>query len=170
MERLTNEAGDIAEVFDTLRSQQFGTWLIGSVAIGLVAFGIYSLLEAIYRRVAPPSCGVSFPGALPSPGSPRFISSMPPCMSRDLSRGSPCWATPAAKAAKAASSGFSRISSRKLSRENDVPRLLPRFLFDAEGGLAIRQKNTSSRSTQLAPTTVMAAGCPSTGARARRAA
>ncbi len=33
----------------------FGTWLIGFVALGLVAFGTYSLLEAIYRRVEPDS-------------------------------------------------------------------------------------------------------------------
>ncbi|MBW4934095.1 DUF1206 domain-containing protein [Marinobacter sp. F4206] len=49
------EAGGLAEVFDTFGSQRFGAWLIGFVAIGLLAFGIYSLLEAIYRRVDPPS-------------------------------------------------------------------------------------------------------------------
>lgn len=46
-----DEAGGMAEVFSTLREQPFGFWLLGVVAIGLFAFGAYSLLEAIYRRV-----------------------------------------------------------------------------------------------------------------------
>ncbi|WP_203299896.1 DUF1206 domain-containing protein [Marinobacter sediminum] len=45
----------MAEMFDAFRSSPFGTWLIGFVALGLVAFGTYSLLEAIYRRVEPES-------------------------------------------------------------------------------------------------------------------
>lgn len=47
------EAGGVAEVFRTLRSQSFGQSLLALVAIGLFAFGIYSLLEAIYRRIDP---------------------------------------------------------------------------------------------------------------------
>lgn len=50
-----DEAGGMAEMFDTFRSSPFGTWLIGFVAVGLVAFGTYSLLEAVYRRVEPDS-------------------------------------------------------------------------------------------------------------------
>lgn len=50
-----DEAGGLAEVFSTLRSQLFGKWLLAFVAIGLFAFGIYSLLEAVYRRVNPSS-------------------------------------------------------------------------------------------------------------------
>ncbi|MGQ7273886.1 DUF1206 domain-containing protein [Marinobacter sp. V034] len=50
-----NEAGGLAEVFDTLRNQPFGPWLLGFVATGLFAFGIYSLLESVYRRVNPDS-------------------------------------------------------------------------------------------------------------------
>ncbi len=50
-----NEAGGMAEMFDAFRSSPFGTWLIGFVALGLVAFGTYSLLEAIYRKVEPDS-------------------------------------------------------------------------------------------------------------------
>lgn len=46
-----NKAGGMAEVFTTLREQPFGLWLLAFVAIGLFAFGAYSLLEAIYRRV-----------------------------------------------------------------------------------------------------------------------
>lgn len=50
-----NEAGGLAEVFDTFRSLRFSNWLVGFVAMGLLAFGMYSLLEAVYRRVDPPS-------------------------------------------------------------------------------------------------------------------
>tara|TARA_R110002110_G_scaffold10201_7_gene49940 strand:- start:2057 stop:2356 length:300 start_codon:yes stop_codon:yes gene_type:complete len=50
-----NEAGGIAEVFDTFRKQPFGTPLMVFVSVGLFAFGAYSILEAFYRRVNPPS-------------------------------------------------------------------------------------------------------------------
>lgn len=50
-----DEAGGLAEVFSTLRSQMFGKWLLAFVATGLFAFGLYSLLEALYRRVNPAS-------------------------------------------------------------------------------------------------------------------
>ena len=36
-----NEAGGIAEVFDTFRKQPFGTPLMVFVAVGLFAFGAY---------------------------------------------------------------------------------------------------------------------------------
>lgn len=48
-----SEAGGTAEVFSTLRSQAFGQWLLAFVAVGLVAFGAYSVLAAIYRRINP---------------------------------------------------------------------------------------------------------------------
>lgn len=48
-----DEAGGIAEVFNTLRRQAFGQSLLAFVAIGLFAFGIYSWLEAVYRRIEP---------------------------------------------------------------------------------------------------------------------
>lgn len=50
-----NQAGGIAEVFSTVRSQVFGQWLLALVAVGLFAFGLYSLLEAVYRRINPPA-------------------------------------------------------------------------------------------------------------------
>ncbi|RBI67370.1 DUF1206 domain-containing protein [Vreelandella sulfidaeris] len=46
-----SEAGGTAEVFTTLRSQVYGQWLLAIVAIGLFAFGLYSLLAAVYRRI-----------------------------------------------------------------------------------------------------------------------
>ena len=48
-----DEAGGVAEVFTMLSSQAFGQSLLVLVASGLFAFGIYSLLEAVYRRIEP---------------------------------------------------------------------------------------------------------------------
>ena len=48
------QAGGLADVFNTVRRQAFGAVLLGVVAVGLFAFGIYSLLEAVYRRVNVP--------------------------------------------------------------------------------------------------------------------
>lgn len=50
-----DDAGGIAEVFGTFRKQAFGTSLIAFVAVGLFAFGAYSMLEAFYRRIDPSS-------------------------------------------------------------------------------------------------------------------
>lgn len=47
------EVGGTAEVFSTLRSQVFGQWLLAFVAVGLCAFGAYSVLAAMYRRINP---------------------------------------------------------------------------------------------------------------------
>lgn len=44
-------AGGVADMFRTVRSQPYGTWLFAGIAVGLVAFGVYSALEARYRRV-----------------------------------------------------------------------------------------------------------------------
>ncbi|EHJ92055.1 hypothetical protein KUC_2000 [Vreelandella boliviensis LC1] len=48
-----NQAGGMGEVFSTLRSQPYGQWLLAFVALGLFAFGLYSVLAAIYRRINP---------------------------------------------------------------------------------------------------------------------
>lgn len=50
-----DEAGGTAEVFSTLQEQIYGQWLLAFVAVGLFAFGVYSLLQAVYRRVNPSS-------------------------------------------------------------------------------------------------------------------
>jgi hypothetical protein len=47
-------AGDIHGLEGALRSLRdnaYGPWLLGVVAAGLFAFGVYSLLEAFYRRI-----------------------------------------------------------------------------------------------------------------------
>ena len=51
---LKARAGDIAgmgEALNTLASSPYGDWLLGIIALGLLAFGIYSFLEAAYRRI-----------------------------------------------------------------------------------------------------------------------
>jgi len=49
-----SEAGGMAEVFATVRRQEYGNLLLAIVAVGLAAFGIYGLIEAIYRRIEMP--------------------------------------------------------------------------------------------------------------------
>lgn len=46
-----SEARGLGEALDTLRRQPFGRWLLGIVALGLAAFGIYSFIEGVYRRI-----------------------------------------------------------------------------------------------------------------------
>jgi hypothetical protein len=45
------QARGLAGALETVRDQPYGTWLLLLLALGLVAFGLYSILEAIYRRV-----------------------------------------------------------------------------------------------------------------------
>lgn len=45
------EAKGFGESLAALRSMPFGGWLFGAVALGLLAFGFYELIEARYRRV-----------------------------------------------------------------------------------------------------------------------
>ncbi|GGY82743.1 DUF1206 domain-containing protein [Marinobacter zhanjiangensis] len=47
------QAGGTSEVFNVLSHQVFGRWLLGIMATGLFAFGLYSLLLAAYRRIDP---------------------------------------------------------------------------------------------------------------------
>jgi hypothetical protein len=46
-----NKAGGLGQAFQTLASQPFGPWLLGIVAVGLIAYGIYGLFLARYRRI-----------------------------------------------------------------------------------------------------------------------
>lgn len=45
------EAGGLREALLTLAQQPLGPWLLGIVAVGLVAYGFYALALAQYRRV-----------------------------------------------------------------------------------------------------------------------
>ncbi len=47
------EARGIGDALQTLERQPFGPWVLGLVAIGLVAYGIYELVRARYRRIQP---------------------------------------------------------------------------------------------------------------------
>lgn len=42
---------DMGDALNTLHSSPYGSWLFTIIAAGVFAFGVYSLLEALYRRV-----------------------------------------------------------------------------------------------------------------------
>lgn len=46
-----SQARGLGGALDTLAQQPYGPWLLGIVALGLVAYGAYSFLEARYRRI-----------------------------------------------------------------------------------------------------------------------
>jgi hypothetical protein len=46
------EARGLGGALDTLARQPFGPWLLGLVALGLAAYGLYMFAEARYRRMA----------------------------------------------------------------------------------------------------------------------
>ena len=43
------EAGGLGEALATLAAQRFGAWLLGAIAVGLIAFGLYGIFLARYR-------------------------------------------------------------------------------------------------------------------------
>ena len=45
------QAGGVADVLAQLRAQSTSHWLLGSVALGLVAYGAFALIEARYRFI-----------------------------------------------------------------------------------------------------------------------
>lgn len=46
-----SEARGLGGALQTLREQPFGPWLLGAVALGLVAYGVYEFVLARYRRI-----------------------------------------------------------------------------------------------------------------------
>lgn len=46
-----SQARGLGGALETLAAQPYGPWLLAVVAIGLVAFGAYSILQARYRRI-----------------------------------------------------------------------------------------------------------------------
>ena len=48
-----SEAQGLSGALDALQHQAYGWALLGTMAIGLVAFGLYSLIESVYRKVEP---------------------------------------------------------------------------------------------------------------------
>lgn len=49
------QAGSIEEALGWIRGLPFGALLYALVALGLVAFGVYSVIEALYRRIESPA-------------------------------------------------------------------------------------------------------------------
>jgi hypothetical protein len=46
-----SRAGGLGTALRTLKSQPFGAWMLGAVGAGLALFGVYSIVEARYRRI-----------------------------------------------------------------------------------------------------------------------
>jgi hypothetical protein len=47
----SSAAGGLGQALNTLSRQPYGPWLLGAVGAGLALFGVYSLVEARYRRI-----------------------------------------------------------------------------------------------------------------------
>jgi len=47
----SSEAGGMVKALRWLETQPFGPWLLGAVAVGLAAFGLFSFVQAVYRRI-----------------------------------------------------------------------------------------------------------------------
>ncbi len=61
------EARGLQGALRTLQQQPYGWILLGIVALGLVAFGVYSLIEAWYRRIdAPDTAGTTMRSGRPA--------------------------------------------------------------------------------------------------------
>jgi hypothetical protein len=52
MQRDASEAGGLGEALATLERQDYGPWLLGVTALGLIAYAIYQLVNARYRRIS----------------------------------------------------------------------------------------------------------------------
>ncbi|MEG4230116.1 DUF1206 domain-containing protein [Microcoleus sp. N9_B2] len=46
-----SEAKGFGEALASLQQQPFGPWILGLVALGLISYGIYSVIEARYRQI-----------------------------------------------------------------------------------------------------------------------
>lgn len=49
----SNEAGGVADAWRFLAASPFGSTLVAIVGLGLIAFAIYGLTEAVYRELKP---------------------------------------------------------------------------------------------------------------------
>jgi len=47
-----SKAGGIGQAFQALVRQPFGPWLLGALALGLIAYGLYAILTARYRQIS----------------------------------------------------------------------------------------------------------------------
>lgn len=46
-----DQARGLSGALQTLQEQSYGWILLGVMAVGLIAFGLYSLIESVYRKV-----------------------------------------------------------------------------------------------------------------------
>ena len=53
----SSESGGLGKALQMLQEQPYGPWVLGVVAVGLFAFGIYSVIEGVYRRIDNPGIG-----------------------------------------------------------------------------------------------------------------
>jgi hypothetical protein len=56
----SSESGGLGKALQTLQEQPYGPWVLGIVAAGLFAFGIYSVIQAVYRRIDKPAVVAGF--------------------------------------------------------------------------------------------------------------
>ncbi|MCQ7029820.1 DUF1206 domain-containing protein, partial [Escherichia coli] len=47
------KAADTGEALDAIARQPFGQWLLAGVAVGLIAYGVYEVVQARYRVIRP---------------------------------------------------------------------------------------------------------------------
>jgi hypothetical protein len=47
-----NEARGLAGAFKVLARQPYGPWLLGTIAVGFIAYGVYMFFEARFRRIS----------------------------------------------------------------------------------------------------------------------
>lgn len=47
------EARGLQGALEALRSQAYGPWLLGAVALGLIGYGLFEIVKARYRRISP---------------------------------------------------------------------------------------------------------------------
>ncbi|HZD03304.1 MAG TPA: DUF1206 domain-containing protein, partial [Longimicrobiales bacterium] len=48
-----SQAQDLEGALTTLARQRYGPWLMGALALGLVAYGVFQVAKARYRRIGP---------------------------------------------------------------------------------------------------------------------
>lgn len=48
-----SKATGLNGALDTLASQSYGQWLLGIMALGLICYGLYCFINAVYRRINP---------------------------------------------------------------------------------------------------------------------
>ena len=53
----SSESSGLGKALQMHQEQPYGPWVLGIVAVGLFAFGIYSVIEGAYRRIDNPAVG-----------------------------------------------------------------------------------------------------------------